>query len=225
MDGVSTFVTIEPPPLLTAFERGRERVLRSTPGWKFHLVLALATLPLLLAISSPAGGNFFLSMLSLWVLFLSALAWIARLIIWIVARRPDRPRLSGRVFLIAPLCAAVVVGLFFANIPLQARWNQAKPTLAKIVEDAPPARADGEPLEFDVPGTAGTYGLDRGVRVGDDVFIVLSNKSGGFIGFLEAGFAYLPGGVDPVRANPVAAAERTTLTHLTGNWYTWSSSW
>ncbi|MEO6987387.1 MAG: hypothetical protein ABI239_01930 [Aquihabitans sp.] len=225
MDGASTYVSIDPPPLLTAFERGRERVLRSTPGWKFHLVLALATLPLLWAISSPAGGNFALSMLSVWVLFLGALVWIARLIIWIFGRRSDHPRPSGRVFFIAPLCAVVVVGLFLTNIPLRARWRHAEPTLASIVEGAPPASTDGRPLEFDVPATAGTYGLDRGIRLGDDVYIVLSNKSGGFIGFLEAGFAYLPDRADPVLVNQVTGAESMTFTHLTGDWYTWTSTW
>lgn len=240
MDGTSTVLTNtpEPSPARAKVKRGRERFMdRNAPVRWFHVFLFVATMPLLWAASSPAGGTLLWSAASLGVLSIGALVWAAWLINWFAGRRWDHPRPSGRRFLIAPLCACIFGGLIFINAPLWARWNQAQPTLERIAADAPPARTDGRPLEFDVPDNAGTYRLDHGVRVDDDVFIFLTRTSGGSSGFLVgSGFAYLPDGPDPARADPVTGvdpsrtalvtgAERTALSHLTGNWYAWASYW
>lgn len=238
MDGTTAVATTEPRRADKRAGNPRHRFLNRTgPGWWFHLMLALATLPLLWAVSSPAGGRLNWTLVSLGVLAIGALLWTAWLINWFAGRRLDRPRTSGLWFLIAPLGACLFGVLVLTHAPLLARWNHAQPVLDEVAATAPPARADGRPLEFDVPTNAGTYRLDHAVRVGDDIFIYLQPSSGGSTGFLvDSGFAYLPDGPDPTQADPVTGAhssrtrlatngDETVVAHLTGDWYTWASYW
>lgn len=242
MDGTTQATTAEPRRADGWADewagKPRHRFLnRTRPGWWFHLTLALATLPLLWAVSSPAGGTLNWTLVSLGMLAIGALSWTAWLINWFARRRSDRPRTSGLRFLIAPLGACLFGALVLTHAPLLARWNHAQPVLDEVAANAPPARTDGRPLEFEVPTSAGTYLLDHAVRVGDDIFIYLQPSSGGSSGFLvDSGFAYLPNGPDPTQADPVTGAhssrtrlatngDETVVTHLTGDWYTWASYW
>lgn len=236
MDGTPTAVEVEQPRPKVGPGRVPLRD-RTVPPWWFHLVLLVATLPLLWSISSPTGGILNWTVLSLGVLFVGALVWVAWLIDWTGGRRWDGPRPSGIRFIIAPLCACVFGALVFVNAPLWARWNHAQPSFERIADGAPPARTDGRPLEFDVPASAGTYHLDHAVRIDDDVFIYLAPRTGGSTGFLvDAGFAYLPDGPDPTQPDPLTGAHRsrtrlatngdeTVIEHVTGDWYTWASYW
>ncbi len=74
-----------------------------------------------------------------------------------------------------------------------------------------------EPL--DVPATLGSYRISFGDQVGLNV--ILSEKHGWW--FDDAGFAYLPNGVDDRLASGSFEAPR--FVNLGGGWYAWTASW
>lgn len=101
----------------------------------------------------------------------------------------------------------------------------AQPSSDRLVENAPPALEPDQPMKFEVPAVVGTYGVDRAVRVGDNVYVYVKSGSSGGAFLVAAGFAYLPAG--PTRTlDPVGAeAERVRFRHVDGDWYAWTASW
>ena len=213
---------------LQRLDRSAPRVPGS-PGWLFHLVLALVGALCLSAASIPGGVGALLFMFSGAVFVAAALAWGAWLLRWAVARARHEATQPVRWFLVAPVCGAMFVGTLVLDLPLRARWSLAQPSFDRIVETAPPAPEPGQALQFEVPDVAGTYRLEGAQRVGDDVFVsVRSDLVDGAVlnaGFLSAsGFAYLPTGQLP-SPELFAGGFEVHHRHVRGRWYAWSSHW
>lgn len=221
------------PALEGQLQRGGElaRTLPESPGWPFHLVLAVVGALWLAGTSVPGGVGLLLFTYSGLVFLAAALVWGVCLLRWVIARARHEATRRGWRFLVAPLGGAIFLSALMLDVPLEARWSLAQPGFDRIAEAAPRAPDLDEPVAFEVPAAVGTYRLERALRVKDDIFVyVRSGLRDGVVsgaGFLlDSGFAYLPTGKMPA-PNPVdeGGFEKVHYRHVGGNWYAWSAYW
>lgn len=195
------------------------------PRLVFHLVLALATAPLLPAASSPAGGRFLWMLGSVLILAAAGLLWLVWVGLWFSARRRNFAVGSSRWFILAPVAGAVVVAMLAFDVPLHLRWSQARPAFDRFVEESA-TQGRVEPIELDTPSRMGTYVIDRAERLDGQTFVFLDTSSSPRPFLTSAGFAHLPDG--PRHDLPVMnvlGGERVEYRHLVGDWYTFSAYW
>lgn len=207
------------------------RRLPGSPGWLFHLVLAVVGALWLLGASVPGGVGLLLFTYSVLFFLAAALFWGACLLRWVIARGRHKGTRPGWRFLVAPVGGTVFLSALMLDVPLQTRWSLAQPGFDRIAKTAPRAPDPDEPVAFKVPAAVGTYRLERALRVGDDIFVyVRSGLRDGVVsgdGFLlGSGFAYLATGEMP-SPNPVdeGGFERVLYRHVGENWYAWSAHW
>ncbi|MBL7497853.1 hypothetical protein I6A84_23435 [Frankia sp. CNm7] len=189
------------------------RVWAQPPGWVFHGFLVVPTAALLWAASAPVG-DFLLTVSSVFALAVAAFIWNVRVALatWV------RVRWSWW-FPVAPLVGALVAGLVVADVPRPVRWDLSRGAFESVVVGLPPASADAEWHDIDVPTWVGAYRIIGAYRVGTAV--IFYEETGAL--FDDAGFAYLPDGPDPALAN--GSFESPRYHHLDGPWYTWVAGW
>jgi hypothetical protein len=156
--------------------------------------------PLLLAVAS---------------LFVMGILWAVRLVGSIVSK----PRQLGWRWLIAPAVVIVTALLVVIEVPLRVRFGLSRNDFDAVVADLPPRGTFDDWAVLDVPATIGSYRIVSGWQVGNNVILYESN---GLL-FDDAGFAYLPNGVDDRLGN--GAFEAPTFENLGGGWYAWHASW
>jgi hypothetical protein len=144
------------------------------------------------------------------VLLLGGL-WTFRFVRWLPARHAG----GWLRWAIAPAMVAVALVLIVAHVPLRLRFEEGRSEFERVTRSLEPRGGfdDWEPL--DVPDMIGTYEITYGFQVGRNV--ILYEAHGWF--FDDAGFAYLPDGVDPRLENGSFEAPR--FISLGGGWYAW----
>lgn len=195
------------------------------PRLVFHLLLVLATVPLIFAASSPAGGWFLWALGSGLFLAAAGVFWMVWVGLWFAARRRGFAVGSARWFVVAPVTGVLLLVFLALDIPLQLRWSQAQPAFDRLVKEA--ATPDGvEPVELETPSRLGTYAIDRAESLDGQTFVFLDTSSSPRPFLTSAGFAHLPAG--PRHDYPVlcvVGGERVEYRHLTGPWYTFAAYW
>jgi hypothetical protein len=195
------------------------------PRLVFHLVLTLATVPLIFAASSPAGGRFLWTLASGLFLAAAGVFWMVWVGLWFSARRRGFAVGSARWFVLTPVAGVLLLVLLALDIPLQLRWSQAQPAFDRLVEEA--ETPDGvEPVDLETPAKLGTYAIDRAESLDGQTFVFLDTSSSPSPFLTSAGFAHLPAG--PRHDYPVlrvVGGERVEYRHLTGSWYTFAAYW
>lgn len=144
------------------------------------------------------------------VLLLGAL-WAYRFIRWLRAERYA----GWARWAIAPVMVVVTLVLIITHVPLRVRFEESRSEFDRITRGLEPRGGFDawEPLE--VPDEIGTFQLVYGFQVGRNVIIYESH--GWFDD--DAGFAYLPDGIDPRLAN--GSFESPRFISLGGGWYAW----
>lgn len=195
-----------------------KRRARRPPGAKFHLVVGLAGLLLLISVSVP-GVAFFSGLAAAYVLGIGAVVWVVRGLLFVLARRDGRAHGAARWFLVAPLGGLLVVALVLADVPLRARFSLSEAAFDRALELAPAETSLDEQEHFEVPDRIGSYRITDAYRQGDAV--IFYERTGSLVD--DAGFAYLPSGSFPELEN--GGFERPSFRHLQGDWYAWTASW
>lgn len=204
-----------PPPEAQAPKPTRE-LFRRPPGKVFHGIALALVLALLWLLSYP-GGSLALGLATGVALLAVFITWAVRGAAW--ARNRGQGEATGNplVFAIVPIGLVVVCLLAFTSAPLKARFSLAKGDFEDQVAAAPPETGVTEVAEFEVPDRIGSFDVDKAYRQGD---AVVFEVPGGF--FSNVGFAYLPSGeFDELDSGDL---DNVTFTHLTGPWYTFSTS-
>lgn len=110
--------------------------------------------------------------------------------------------------------------LWFIDAPNRPKWESSVSKFDEVVATMPPAPPGKEWVDFDVPARIGEYNIRSAARVKSGA--VFYDAEG--CGFLdEAGFAYLPNGIDPNLEN--GTFERPRYKSLGGPWYSFCASW
>jgi hypothetical protein len=148
------------------------------------------------------------------ILLLGAL-WLYRFVRWLRSRQ----RTGVARWAIAPAMVVVTVGLIVTHVPLRVRFELGRDEFDRITEGLEPRGSFDEWEPLDVPDEVGTYEIDFAFQVGANV--ILYESHGWY--FNDAGFAYLPDGVDPRLASDSFEAPR--YISLGGGWYAWRASW
>lgn len=178
----------------------------------FHLCVAGVGLWTLEAVSRFAPSQFELMLISVAALVL-ALGWLVWLGLAITRRR------WARGLLVAPLAAALVVGLAATNLPFRLRWELSRGAFEAQVQQLPPEPGDGDDwVVISEPGHLGLFGVSSVQRAPGGV--VFEEPLGGFD---DTGVAWLPHGPDPRMEN--GSFERPTYWHIEGPWWGWAASW
>jgi hypothetical protein len=202
--GVTTTREIAPP------SRPVQRWEVEPPRWLFHGGCALFVVWLAWIWSRP---TFALADATIPLVGLSgcALIWTGRL----AASMVRRERLGGW-WLVAPVGAAVVVALFNAHAPLQARFAFAKDDLGAVARSvlAAPDPVTAAAQQGDL-GRVGTYRV-HGVQSADGIVYFSFDRGVGSMG--RNGMAYIPATVTDLPTDVYAQS----LRHLQGPWYVWS---
>lgn len=205
-----------PPPLDEPAPKPTRELFTRPPGKVFHGVALLLVIALLWLLSYP-GGSLGLGLATGFALLVVLILWAVRGAFW--TRNRGRGDATGNplVFAIVPVGLVVVCLLAFTSAPLKARFSLAKGDFEDQVAAAPPATGPTEVAEFEVPDRIGSFDVDKAFRQGD---AVVFEVPGGF--FSTVGFAYLPSGAfDELDDGDL---DNVTFTHLTGDWYTFSTS-
>jgi hypothetical protein len=204
------------------------RLRRWAPPTWVIVALSVLTIGLLYSVSVP-GFDFFIGLGSLGLLLCAAAAWSVGLLWALVLRARHRPPpalttwpLSTYAF--APVAGLVVVALMWSRAPLHVRFALSRSSFDHAVAQLPlhPPRHgydEGDWDDLDFEGRIGLYGFREVDQVGD--VVIFFEDSGDF--FNDAGFAYLPHGPDPRLGN--GSFESPDFTHLSGHWYSFTSSW
>jgi hypothetical protein len=193
--------------------RGRSR-WRQPPGRLFHAALVLPALGLLWSHSVP-GFAFFLWFGSVGLLFVGAVVWGVRLLMYALAKRRRHAEGRARWFLLAPAAGVVALALIVADVPLKARWALSRSDFAAVVDEA---FEEGDFASTE-DQRIGLYNVTHLYRQGEA--IIFYERTGMFSD--DAGFAYLPNGPFPELEN--GGFERPEFRHLGGPWYAWTASW
>lgn len=168
------------------------------PGWVFHILLAVAALPLMWADSVP-GSMLEWELLGWFLWFLFAVTWFVRLVLFVAVRR----RLSWW-FLLAPAMLVVLVSLLVAHVPLKARWAGSHDAFEAALARVPVGSGS---MSGSLDETVGSYRVlgwrqfvasttsasDTSARYGI-AFIEEHPRRSSWDGRDEAGFAFLPDG-------------------------------
>lgn len=109
--------------------------------------------------------------------------------------------------------------VFSMRLPLQLRFDLVKDDFDEIVEDLEPAGSFEDWKPLDVPERIGGYGITRAYQVGENV--ILYEANGNVLN--DAGFAYLPDGVDDRLGT--GWFEQPSFRDLGGGWYAFTASW
>jgi hypothetical protein len=186
-----------------------QRLAARPPTWLFHGLLAIATLPVLWAVSVPGSSTTWL-LVSLLVWFWFGAVWLVRLALYVTHRR----RLSWW-FAVAPAMFVLLVSVVNADLPLKVRWAGSHDAFEAAVAGLP---ADEE-LSLQ-PKTIGSFRISETLRIPEGVLFYEAH--GAFL-FNDAGFAYLPDG--PSDDIGDGALESPEFRPLGGPWYAWTASW
>ncbi|MEM8708581.1 MAG: hypothetical protein AAGE98_19100 [Actinomycetota bacterium] len=191
-----------------------DRWFRTPPGLWWHFALCVPLLLGLVATSVP--GTILLLFLAALVVGLGFGVWWA---VWAIGWRLSDPDGFDPRWLVAPALVIVAAIVFSMRLPLQLRFDRVQGQFDEIVEELEPAGSfeDWEPL--DVPDRIGGYRITRAYQVGDNVILYEGNGS-----LLDdAGFAYLPDGIDSRLGT--GWFEQPSFRDLGDGWYSFTASW
>jgi hypothetical protein len=172
------------------------------PRWGFH-ALCLAVAVVWLWESSYPGYTISWYLVSLAVLALGA-AWIAWVAFFVARERRFSPWL-----VVAPVGAALLVGMFVASLPLKTRWAMSEPDFTASLASPPSdsqVDSDGVLIE---PLRLGSYWIVSVSADKDGTWF--EEQVGNLCG--SAGFANLPRGLSPDLGNG------TGVVSLGNSWY------
>ena len=184
------------------------------PGWIFWGACTLGAAGLLWSLTT-VGGGFFLGVGAIGILALCAVAWVFRVSVLLILTGLSGPRRTWAALAAIPVCGLLVAGLVVTEAPLHLRWAHSRSAFEAAVAELPADGSSGGTM----PSRLGTYRVLAIERVGTGVYFFEADSGL----FDDAGFAYLPDGPDPDAA--AGTFERLSVSDLSGNWYTWTSSW
>jgi hypothetical protein len=205
--------TLAPSPKVSGGLVGRP------PRWVFHVMLAVAALPLLWAHSAPRTlGAWEVFGWLLWIGF--AVTWFVRLVLYVLARR----RLSWW-FLVAPLMLVVLVTVLDAHVPLKLRWagshDAFEAALARVKIGPRHLAGSGTwpcSANSSMDETIGSYRIVQWCEPDNvDGMLFVEKNRAGWKPEYEGGFAFLPNGPGEMR-------NRVWTTPLGDGWYAWSGA-
>jgi hypothetical protein len=185
-------------PDATAEPRRGLRWLPRAPGPVFHAVLAVGSLGLLWADSSPGTEELWWYAVPL--LACLVLVWAGRLVHWLLLVVHRRPHGRGRAFLVAPTVGLAVLILAGSGLPVSLRWSAVGHRgLDRAIASAERAGV----AEVGDDGRIGTYDVSLMRRYGRAWVVWLHTSE---LGLCAAGFVHVPRGawadVRPVFADP-----------------------
>jgi hypothetical protein len=196
------------------------------------VALSVPTVGLLYSVSLP-GFDFAIGGLSVLMLAAASAIWLLALAVSVVrvilrARRERSgepgPKIALRRYLFAPIAAAVLVGVVWADAPLRFRFELSRSSFDDAVARLPRGRRVDPTDESNWKHLGGRrriglFQIMYAERVGE--ILLFFEETGDFLD--DAGFAHLPHGPDPRLGN--GYFENPQFTHLTGHWYSFTSSW
>jgi hypothetical protein len=204
----------EPPSLEGLVRLEPVRAVRRGLGrwWLTALGFLLALLLWSTSYPGSLGPGVVLSMAGI---ILLGVLWLYRLVRWLRAGQ----RTGVVRWAIAPAMVVTTVALIVTHVPLRARFELSRDEFERITEGLEPRGSFDEWQPLDVPDEIGTYEIDFAFQVGSN--LILYESHGWY--FDDAGFAYLPDGVDPRLANGSFEAPR--YISLGDDWYAWRAGW
>jgi hypothetical protein len=151
---------------------------------------------------TPVAILFYL-VIAFWAFAVIGIAWLVFAVVgWLRYRTVRRS-------LIAPVLVVTTAVLVVFSVPFQVGFALSKNRLTELAATCQPSGADNR---------AGVYAIRQVVAISDSGCLFYTD--GGFLD--EVGVVYVPGGdTDAIRAQ----FESIELSHVSGDWYRFSSGW